>query len=215
MANRGKKWQSYRSSPFCRLISSTRYDFDSLPFATCLTDPCQIFSHLPPLCLLYLGRTSKALRQLLMSRNSIGVWRASLEGVNFVPRPEFWPTDEEINLPAWCALIFETVCQARFQSCYSTVSKGLISPTGLCNTQCAERRLFPSCSLLRRMLQETVCPTSSSILNSTLIFSLGYFKQTPFARQLWLTFYRNTLRPERKKAVRPILFPAVRVPHQG
>ena len=56
-----------------------------------------------PMDLVNLARTSKALRQVLMSRKSMWVWIAARRnaGVVMVPDPP-----EDISEPAWALLLF-------------------------------------------------------------------------------------------------------------
>ncbi|KAL0576967.1 hypothetical protein V5O48_005009 [Marasmius crinis-equi] len=65
----------------------------------------EILSHLAPLDLLRMSRTSKAFRGILMRRECTWLWRSSREK-NDVPNP--FPTMSE---PAFAALLFERHCQ--------------------------------------------------------------------------------------------------------
>ncbi|KAF9480601.1 hypothetical protein BDN70DRAFT_603950 [Pholiota conissans] len=66
----------------------------------------EIFSHLYPIQLLRLSRTTKALRKILLHRSSTYVWKAALGFVEGFPaRPK------ELSLPFWTSLIFDYHCQ--------------------------------------------------------------------------------------------------------
>ncbi|EIW52750.1 uncharacterized protein TRAVEDRAFT_90169, partial [Trametes versicolor FP-101664 SS1] len=65
----------------------------------------EIVSHLHPLDLINVARTSKPLRTLLMTRKSRSVWRSCLGNVRGLP-----PCPDEMNEPAYAALLFERIC---------------------------------------------------------------------------------------------------------
>ncbi|EPQ54501.1 hypothetical protein GLOTRDRAFT_139079 [Gloeophyllum trabeum ATCC 11539] len=65
----------------------------------------EIFGHLPPLDVLHLARTTKALRRILMHRSSVGIWRAALRTVEGLPD---CPSD--MSEPAYVNLVFDTHC---------------------------------------------------------------------------------------------------------
>ncbi|KAF8171113.1 hypothetical protein BJ912DRAFT_1066319 [Pholiota molesta] len=66
----------------------------------------EIFSHLAPLDLLRLSRTTKELRRLLLNRSSTFVWKAALSTVEGLPA-----CPEDMSLPCWTNLIFDHHCQ--------------------------------------------------------------------------------------------------------
>ncbi|KIK57122.1 hypothetical protein GYMLUDRAFT_229829 [Collybiopsis luxurians FD-317 M1] len=65
----------------------------------------EIFCYLDPSDLLRLARTSKNLRNILMSKTSITVWRSSRENLPGLPPP---PKDK--NEPQYAQLLFENYC---------------------------------------------------------------------------------------------------------
>ncbi|KAF8186009.1 hypothetical protein BJ912DRAFT_1043290 [Pholiota molesta] len=66
----------------------------------------EIFSHLAPLDILRLARTTKELRRLLLHRSSTFVWKATLSNVEGLPA-----CPEDLSLPCWTNLIFDRHCQ--------------------------------------------------------------------------------------------------------
>ncbi|KAF8958278.1 hypothetical protein BDZ97DRAFT_1762293 [Flammula alnicola] len=66
----------------------------------------EIFSHLMPVDILYLSRTTKELRRLLLHRSATFVWKAALENV-----PELPACPEDLSLPFWTNLVFDSHCQ--------------------------------------------------------------------------------------------------------
>lgn len=68
----------------------------------------QIFSHLLPMDLLNLARTSKPFRTLLMSRNSASLWKASRQLVDGLP-----DCPVHLSEPAYANLVFSTHCHVR------------------------------------------------------------------------------------------------------
>jgi hypothetical protein len=71
----------------------------------------QVFSELGPMDLVNLARTSKALRQVLMSRASLSVWLVARRnaGITKVPDPP-----EDMSEPSWALLLFgPAVCSVR------------------------------------------------------------------------------------------------------
>ncbi|KAF9055584.1 hypothetical protein BJ165DRAFT_1521588 [Panaeolus papilionaceus] len=65
----------------------------------------EIFSHLHPVDLLHLARTTKSLRALLMRKMTIGVWRASVDNVSGLP-----PCPDDMSHPAYVNLLFDSHC---------------------------------------------------------------------------------------------------------
>ena len=71
----------------------------------------QILSELGPMDLVNLARTSKALRQVLMSRKSMWVWIVARRNAGAVMVPD---PPEDISEPAWALLLFgPAVCSVR------------------------------------------------------------------------------------------------------
>ncbi|KAJ7837706.1 hypothetical protein B0H13DRAFT_2105152 [Mycena leptocephala] len=73
----------------------------------------EILKIVHPLDLLYLSRTNKALREFLLDRTSVSIWRGSLELVEGSP-PQCPPYTNEVQ---WTRLLFEEVCHV----CCSTL----------------------------------------------------------------------------------------------
>lgn len=67
--------------------------------------PAQIFGHLNPVDVLQLARTTKALRDILMRRSALSVWKYALGNVEGLPD---CPSD--LAEPQWAALVFDTLC---------------------------------------------------------------------------------------------------------
>ncbi|KAI0072236.1 hypothetical protein K474DRAFT_1651392 [Panus rudis PR-1116 ss-1] len=68
----------------------------------------EIFVYLQPIDLLHLARTSKGLRNLLMSRTAEPIWRDAAENVTACPtRPP------DVNEPTWTSLVFDTYCHTK------------------------------------------------------------------------------------------------------
>ncbi|KAF9019849.1 hypothetical protein BDZ89DRAFT_958853, partial [Hymenopellis radicata] len=76
-----------------------------------------IFSHVDPLDLLRLSRTTKDLRALLMSKSSIGVWESARLRMEGLP-----PIIEGLNEPQYANLLFDTHCH----NCLKTPTKRII-----------------------------------------------------------------------------------------
>ncbi|OJT07265.1 hypothetical protein TRAPUB_1894 [Trametes pubescens] len=68
----------------------------------------EVTSHLKPIDILQLARTSKELRRMLLSRSARGVWLAARK--NILPRMPDCP--EHMNEAQYAHLIFERVCSA-------------------------------------------------------------------------------------------------------
>lgn len=88
----------------------------SVNHAVALQDPSknntldQIFGHLRPYDLLRLARTTKALRDILMRRSAISIWkdaRASIAG--------FPETPDDMDEPQYAHLAFEPFCTVSCQ----------------------------------------------------------------------------------------------------
>ncbi|KAH9895856.1 hypothetical protein C8Q73DRAFT_689792 [Cubamyces lactineus] len=65
----------------------------------------EIASHLRPIDLLQLARTSKTLRSVFLSRTSRSVWLASLNRITGLP-----PCPTDMTEPAYAALLFDRIC---------------------------------------------------------------------------------------------------------
>ncbi|KDR86106.1 hypothetical protein GALMADRAFT_235341 [Galerina marginata CBS 339.88] len=67
----------------------------------------EIFSHLHPSELLHLSRTTKDMRSLVLHRSASYIWRAVLSNVPALP-----VCPEDVSLPVWASLIFDSFCQS-------------------------------------------------------------------------------------------------------
>jgi hypothetical protein len=65
----------------------------------------KIFCALNPYDLLRLGRTTKALRSVVMSRSARSVWMRSFRNIDGLPS-----CPDDMTEPAWAHLAFEPVC---------------------------------------------------------------------------------------------------------
>ncbi|KIK57099.1 hypothetical protein GYMLUDRAFT_773837 [Collybiopsis luxurians FD-317 M1] len=68
----------------------------------------EIFCYLDPGDLLRLARTSKELRNLLMSKTSITIWHSSRENLPGLP-----PPSKDLNEPQYAQLLFYDRCDLR------------------------------------------------------------------------------------------------------
>ena len=105
-------------SSLCLRDLSSRFPLRSLSHV-CLSSPlltaafAQIFSHLLPIDLLNLARTSKSFRTLLMSRSSRTLWRVSRQLVDGLPE-----CPEHLSEPAYANLVFSNHCHVRSVPAY-------------------------------------------------------------------------------------------------
>lgn len=67
----------------------------------------QVCRLLSPADLLSLARTSKGLREILMSRSSITVWKSAIRSLGDLPALEL---PSEFSEPEWAALVFSHSC---------------------------------------------------------------------------------------------------------
>ncbi|KDQ62846.1 hypothetical protein JAAARDRAFT_202398 [Jaapia argillacea MUCL 33604] len=65
----------------------------------------EIFSHLLPIDILHLSRTTKALRRVLLHRSSTSIWRAALSNVEDLPE-----CPEDLSEPQYANLAFSPHC---------------------------------------------------------------------------------------------------------
>jgi hypothetical protein len=103
----------------------------------------QILSELGPMDLVNLARTSKALRQVLMSRKSMWVWIAARRNAGAVMVPD---PPEDMSEPAWALLLFGpavcSVCSQLFSRIVSILSQ--FSVTAMLYEERSPGRFFPS-----------------------------------------------------------------------
>ncbi|KAH8116084.1 hypothetical protein DFH11DRAFT_1506935 [Phellopilus nigrolimitatus] len=71
---------------------------------------CEIACQMTPADLLSMARSSKSLRELLMSKSSKQIWRAAEDAVGL---PECPP---DLSSPQYASLIFDKFCMVRFLS---------------------------------------------------------------------------------------------------
>ncbi|KAH8113490.1 hypothetical protein DFH11DRAFT_303265 [Phellopilus nigrolimitatus] len=79
---------------------------------------CEIAAHLSPLDLLHMARSTRPLRDMLMSKRSRPVWRSALGELN---TPDCPP---EISEPRFMSLIFERFCYGCGAPCTNKVDYG-------------------------------------------------------------------------------------------
>ncbi|KIP09288.1 hypothetical protein PHLGIDRAFT_126440 [Phlebiopsis gigantea 11061_1 CR5-6] len=70
---------------------------------------CEIATHVLPIDLLHLARTSKAFRRVLMRRGARHVWQAAMKNETDIPVP---PMPEDMAEPAWVHLLFSHFCHS-------------------------------------------------------------------------------------------------------
>ncbi|KAJ6597153.1 hypothetical protein DFH09DRAFT_1133806 [Mycena vulgaris] len=68
----------------------------------------EIFSHLHPIDLLYLTRTTKPFRRFLLNRANVAIWRAAFENSSREGGPPGCPS--YMTEPAWARVAFEKTC---------------------------------------------------------------------------------------------------------
>lgn len=73
----------------------------------------EIFGHLFPLDVLRLSRTTKASRDLLMRRSALFIWHSAFSNLPVTPPS----CPEDLNLPRWTSLLFETHCSVCLFRC--------------------------------------------------------------------------------------------------
>jgi hypothetical protein len=105
----------------------------------------QIFSHLAPLDLLRLARTTKELRKLLLHRSATSVWKAALSNVEGLPA-----CPEDLSLPFWTNLVFDHHCQVW---AINLTNRPFIHLTLCPELPCEQREKMRLCSA-RSLLQE-------------------------------------------------------------
>ncbi|KAL1761215.1 hypothetical protein FB107DRAFT_286216 [Schizophyllum commune] len=73
----------------------------------------EVLSHLHPLDLLHLCRTTKLLRSMLLNRSAAFLWRRCMANVPFHPRnpgvPDVPPKPDDLNEPQWANLLYGKV----------------------------------------------------------------------------------------------------------
>ncbi|KAK1219533.1 hypothetical protein PQX77_017721 [Marasmius sp. AFHP31] len=74
----------------------------------------EIFTHLYPLDILHLARTSKDLRGILMSRSSSHIWKAARENADRTI-PGLPPLPADLSEPQYASLAFDPTCQVCFR----------------------------------------------------------------------------------------------------
>jgi len=109
--------------------------------------------------LVNLARTSKALRGVLMSRNSIWVWMVARRnaGITKVPDPP-----KDLSEPAWALLVFgPSVCSVRGRSILLiSFSQPGCGPTALLYEEHPSGRLCSPSSLVHHLQEEKVNESS-------------------------------------------------------
>lgn len=98
---------AYEICPRCHSISYLKYALSMVPYVTThqYFSNDQIFAYMTPVDLLNLSRTSKPFRTLLISRESVPLWKASRKNVPGLPDcPPF------LSEPAYANLCFDSHC---------------------------------------------------------------------------------------------------------
>ena len=116
---------------------------------------CQIASHLHPLDMLNLSRTSKSLRSLVLAKSSRSAWIASLATVDALPA---CPTN--MSEPSYAALLFDRHCSvSSFEHQRQYKSRDSLS-VAVWVDQREVGRLCNSFETLQDVLQGQVSPLS-------------------------------------------------------
>jgi len=125
----------------------------------------EIFSHLHPIDVLSLSRTTKALRSILLARHARGVWSASLASVRALPA---CPPD--LTEPQYASLAFDNWCQ----SCLASNVEKIL-------WECRVR--YCKACIKKHFIQEDELdlwiPEDVFIEKPDTIFPLAYVLQTP------------------------------------
>ena len=110
------------------------------------------FGHLSPKDVITLTRTSKILRETLLSRNATTVWKAALSRED-VPECPSWMTE-----PAWASLLFEPVCQVSPNHYRRRYYLLILVRLVLWHQECTRSRLSPGKEGLSDLQKTTVSP---------------------------------------------------------
>ncbi|KAL0575696.1 hypothetical protein V5O48_006284 [Marasmius crinis-equi] len=94
----------------------------------------EVFTHLQPLDILHLARTSKNLREMLMNRSSSPIWRAARQNIPGLP-----PLPAELSEPQYAALAFDSICQVCLRgTCENVIWECFIR----CHKNCAPKVFY-------------------------------------------------------------------------
>ncbi|KIK59276.1 hypothetical protein GYMLUDRAFT_675937 [Collybiopsis luxurians FD-317 M1] len=173
----------------------------------------EIFCHLDPGDLLRLSRTSKNLREILLSKSSQSIWRTARENVQDLP-----PCPEDLNEPQYARIMFD-------YSCY-VCSRKLRAIDGIlwafrmrCCKNCVPR-VFPSyfepdfveAQPVEYRKKTDILPSEIYFLNSNAIHQFGSHEvaarlksqfevlQTEEDRQAWMKCKSEELKALREHA---------------
>ncbi|KAF9466241.1 hypothetical protein BDZ94DRAFT_1251484 [Collybia nuda] len=160
----------------------------------------EIFGHLNPLDVLYLARTTKPLRDVLMRRSAMSVWKRALANVNGLPE---CPSD--LAEPQWASLVFDTLCHY----CWKTNTTNIVwmNRTRCCKKCSAE---YFSDSLQYSDLPRELVPTSTIntgtwlrqqyCLRTASIYNDEFAKLSGQEKEAWCAAKRTEMQTRRKHA---------------
>ncbi|KAF7295468.1 F-box domain-containing protein [Mycena indigotica] len=126
----------------------------------------EIFSHLDPLDVLNLARTTKTLRNHIMSRSARFIWTAALRN-----DPDLPPLPDDMNEPQYVNLAFSEHCHA----CLAKTELTLWAfRTRLCGSCLQERRFDDYYKVIQTMAGLQVQQCNELVLQADVNTSLGY-----------------------------------------
>ncbi|RDB26165.1 hypothetical protein Hypma_006658 [Hypsizygus marmoreus] len=127
----------------------------------------EIFSHLHPLDLLRLARTTKTLRSILMQRSATSVWKATISNVDGLP-----PCPPDLDEPEYVNLAFDDHCHFCF---VSGVNDIFWSCRVRCCKSCVDEHFVSEYDLKKKI------PLASAYKKSRAIFPfIVYPKPRPY-----------------------------------
>ncbi|RDB21225.1 hypothetical protein Hypma_011758 [Hypsizygus marmoreus] len=121
----------------------------------------EIFSRLAPLDLVHLSRTASALRNTLLSRSAVTVWKAS-----FASRePELPPKPNGLNEPQWANLAFSEHCHF----CLSVGEHFILWAFHVrCCAKCTPEHFGKAAEISRKMAGKLVCSHQDLLCSANL-----------------------------------------------
>ncbi|KAJ7589026.1 hypothetical protein C8J56DRAFT_1163994 [Mycena floridula] len=147
----------------------------------------EVFSHLLPMDVLNLARTTKELRRVLMRRSALSIWKAALAEV-----PELPECPADMSLPGWVNLAFSLHCH----SCLTTNVRTVYwqNRTRLCS-KCAKALLISEDSFDKRDKKDKI------ILNCIPFDKAGSSRYCTVKRKLAFVKELNQMTEDRTEFV--------------
>ncbi|KAL0581939.1 hypothetical protein V5O48_000169 [Marasmius crinis-equi] len=112
----------------------------------------EIFTYLEPKDILHLSRTTKPLRNILLSKDSRPIWRVAFHNFNHLARQEapVPPLPFDLNEPQYAKLLFDRSCEVCFEGETDNVGWAC---RFRCHKGCMEKGFFRLDDLKRRGFQ--------------------------------------------------------------